>query len=861
MPKSSKSASTKKEKAPKTENAPSANDEWVKITLRTDLGYAITFSSNKKLQEIAMKWRAVVRNRSLWTGNAEKREERAELAAEDVKEALKLSQLKSPEVAALKETLLQEGMKAIAYGTPEGLERRIDEDVTKHIDCEIESAISELAKARIIEISIPYTKEKVGWEARVLPWEYLISAATGAKRDGRPLTIIRHLDCGRAPSGRTPQSLLLVESAPGKVRDASNFSAESKLMARMVATGRDLVKGALGIKGAHSLNDRPQDLSAKIQQQRPDIVHLAGIDTRQGASLKIWAPPERKAPKNAADFLAGSDPETAEKARSAKTVITDGFLMRGTNQQIEAVSAETLGRILNAGEAGDQRKTPLLVACNIYHSAARIGPMIVAGGAEAAIGFQDEFDEALAELFFGNFYHAWRKSNWDLLAAFMMACQSLRAQPRGLSGTGVVLWTSQSFLKTATEKNEAFQLPDLGKLEQEMRLEKSNVIKPDDAELAKDEAAARELLPIEVEPSTMINYSMLHNERPLFKKFLIHKLHVREVNHLEVDVALQVGDQKAEYSASWDVVDSPLDLRDKIRLPLLSKAWAEIGESARTTLSVRLRWGNHELYRQTHPVTLLTLDEWRDDDINTAWLPSFVLPRDPMVRRIIESGQRYLMALRDDPVAGFDGYQSLLADAVEPEDVAEDLDYQVRAIWSAIVYDHGISYTNPPPSFSERSQRLRSPSEIFDAKRATCIDTSLLFASCLELIEVYPVLFLLTGHAFVGYWRSDEYRQTFMEEMAEFGSTSKSANSWDGDSVKPMYPWFFEKQFYDVVLRYIREAKLVPLESTLLTTRGSYGEAIAQGLENLRNRSEFHSMLDVVTARENRVTPIPMRGK
>lgn len=487
--------------------------------------------------------------------------------------------------------------------------------------------------------------------------------------------------------------------------------------------------------------------------------------------------------------------------------------------------------------------------------------MIVAGGAEAAIGFQDEFDEALAELFFGNFYHAWRASNWDLLAAFLMACQILRAQPRGLSGTGVVLWTARSFLQSSVEKHEAFQLPELGDLELAMRREKANVIQPNHAEFAKDEAAARNLLPVEIEPSAMINYSMLHNERPLFSKFLIHKLHVRAVNHVEIDVTLQVGDQKAEYSASWDVVDSPLDLRDKIRLPLLSKAWAELGESARTTLSVRLRWGNHELYRQTHPVTLLTLDEWRDDDVNTVWLPSFVLPRDPAVRRIIESGQRYLMSLRDDPVAGFDGYQSLIDGADTPEEIAEDLDYQVRAIWSAIVFDHGISYTNPPPSFTERSQRLRSPSEIFDAKRATCIDTTLLLASCLELIEVYPVLFLLTCHAFVGYWRSDTYRQEFLEQMAEFDNTMKPGRGWEDDSYKPTYPWYFEKRFYDIVLEYIREAKLVPLESTLLTTRGSFGEAIAQGMDNFRNRSEFHSMLDVVTARENRVTPIPMRGR
>ena len=855
MPKAPKTADSptrsKKDKPPKPEAASLSNDEWVKITLRTDKGYAISFRSNRRLQEIAMKWRAVVRNRSLWTGNAEKREERARLASEDVREALKLSQVKAPEIVTLKETLLQEALKAKqGECSAEDIQQQIEAEIAHRIEADIEAAITELAKARIIEVSIPYSKEKVGWEARVLPWEYLITAATSSKRQGQPLTIIRHLDCGRISDGRTPESLLMVVSAPGKVRETSNFGAE-----------RDVVRAALSLKSERSLNDSAKEVSAKIRQLSPDIIHLAGIDTHQGLNLKIWAPPERNTSKKAAELMAKDNSGGAEKTKSSRTGMTDGFLMKGANEQIEAVPAETLGKILNVGESGGQPKHPLFVGCNIYHSAARIGPMIVAGGAEAAIGFQDEFDEALAELFFCNFYQAWRVSNWDLLAAFLMACQILRAQPRGLSGTGVVLWTARSFLQSSVEKHEAFQLPELGDLELAMRQEKANVIQPNNAEFAKDEASARNLLPVEIEPSAMINYSMLHNERPLFGKFLIHKLHVRAVNHVEVDVILQVGDQKAEYSASWDVVDSPLDLRDKIRLPLLSKAWAELGESARTTLSVRLRWGNHELYRQTHPVTLLTMDEWRDDDVNTVWLPSFVLPRDPAVRRIIESGQRYLMALRDDPVAGFDGYQSLIAGSDSPEEIAEDLDYQVRAIWSAIVFDHGISYTNPPPSFTERSQRLRSPSEIFDAKRATCIDTTLLLASCLELIEVYPVLFLLTGHAFVGYWRSDMYRQEFLEQMAEFDNTMKPGRGCEDDSYKPTYPWYFEKRFYDIVLEYIREAKLVPLESTLLTTRGSFGDAIAQGMDNFRNRSEFHSMLDVVTARENRVTPIPMRGR
>ena len=52
------------------------------------------------------------------------------------------------------------------------------------------------------------------------------------------------------------------------------------------------------------------------------------------------------------------------------------------------------------------------------------------------------------------------------------------------------------------------------------------------------------------------------------------------------------------------------------------------------------------------------------------------------------------------------------------------------------------------------SQRIRTPSEIVAGGFGTCIDLALLFASCLEAVEIYPVVFLLNDHAFPGYWRT-----------------------------------------------------------------------------------------------------------
>ena len=79
----------------------------------------------------------------------------------------------------------------------------------------------------------------------------------------------------------------------------------------------------------------------------------------------------------------------------------------------------------------------------------------MAEGAAASIGFQDEFDDALTELFFTNFYEAWRRFKWNTLEAFNFACDALKNQPAGLTGTGVVLWSDHSLinLKSAVTRN------------------------------------------------------------------------------------------------------------------------------------------------------------------------------------------------------------------------------------------------------------------------------------------------------------------------------------------------------------------------------------------------------------------------
>jgi hypothetical protein len=772
-----------------------AAPEATTITLRTDTGQSFSLRSSKKLEQAAMAWRSIVRNRRRWADAKTSRDEQAQNAH---KQLLDLLMAQPPA-------------------------NESEECPAPEQQAQAEAKIAQLAKASFIEVSIPFKSEKAGWETRVMPWEYLLAAATKVYRQERSLIVIRHLERHSRPSTGTPEKVLMIESAPGKVREVYNFEAERKLL-----------QSSLALSNTTYSTDETQDLlQQRIKTFQPDVIHLTGIDTHLGLNLGVWEAESR------AEFK-------------------DGYLMTGDDRQITSVGAEALATLLNAG-----RHKPQLVACNIYHSAARIASLVVAKGAAASIGFQDEFADSLTELFFSDFYLCWRHFNWNLLEAFNQACQTLREQPKGLSGTGVVLWSSESLLQKrlhaaaatttppavgATRGVAIQSTPDKAEIEKQIREEKSKILP-----VPQTEEEARETLTVELKVNPTLNYAMLHNNCPLFDTFLIRKAPTGTANHVDVSVTLYVGAQQASYTGSFSITESPFDLNDKVRIPLLASAWAEINESAVSTLEVHVRWGSNDLYRMTHPVTLLTLDEWRDDGTNSIWLPSFVLPRDGAVRRVVDSAQRYLMALRDDSSAGFDGYQSFdYRKDLSPDEAAELVDAQVRALWSALIYENSIGYINPPPTFTDYSQRLRSPSEIIEGRRGTCIDTTLLLAACLEYVEIYPVIFLLKGHAFVGYWRSDAYHSKFYKVVEKL----------QNDASKPRKGWYFESQLYDLIMEQVRAMTLVPLESTWLTMRGSFSEAVEEGAENFRNPKEFEAMLDVIKSREGRqVTPIPLRGK
>ena len=161
--------------------------------------------------------------------------------------------------------------------------------------------------------------------------------------------------------------------------------------------------------------------------------------------------------------------------------------------------------------------------------------------------------------------------------------------------------------------------------------------------------------------------------------------------------------------------------------------------------------------------------------------------------------------MADDYSAGFSGYQAYDDSLDNPW---RGVDLQVQAIWTAISLDYGLSYINPPPSYSENAQRLRTPSRILDERRGTCVDLALLMAACLEWVEIYPVIFNLNDHAFPGYWRSSG-------DYVEFQSNPQiihdDANSQDSSSDqlrnRNFWPWSSLRSAYPEIRSHVLDRK------------------------------------------------------
>ena len=742
----------------------------VGATIRSEQGGEIKVYSGALLQEFAVRWSYLIRNRSHWSqADAAKMSER-----------------------------LRSNVRQLGF---------TDEELKPFRD------------ARLIEVDVAFRDESVNWESRILPWEFVLARAFPRSPGAPNPVVVRRLRI-KSRSASTQhdwsRSLAYIESAPGNLGSEFTFARERSLVSQSLVDSQ--------WKGAkfELFNPTLEDIKRRLLKAKPLIVHITGLDNHQGS-----------------DLLGEEDGR-----------FNDGMYLRSP-RTMRAVQVPATELAMAVGSA-----QPTLVGLNLFHSAPRIAPLLLAAGAESVVAFQDTIDDALSEIFFAEFYSKWaQKRSQDSPHAFCDALTNIMRGGTSMAGAGIVLWSLRSLLPTKASRKPKTDSPLEVSTSPSVALES---FRPVDDNCIDWE----QHLSVKIEPRKEVNYALLHNGRSLFHQFYLHNRTNKRLEGLQVRLVLSLGDLNLEQSKKFTMTGAGLDLRTELPLSLISAQLRRFREAVYTSLKIAIDCQGKIILDQNYPLRILPINEWSDTDDERHWLPSFVQPRDLAVTKIKDRAKLWLKRLTSDHTSGFDGYQQV--DAAN-EDTWSAVTHQVEAIWDALAYDHALVYTNPPPTYSTGAQRIRSPSEILDSRTGTCLDLTVLLAACLEEIDIYPVVFLLKGHAFPGYWQSDIAHQQFwggwdsaVQESVGGGTVAAKRGRMDAQDQK--HQWMLNKSGFDHMLDAIQRGHLVPIESVWLTSERKLDEAIEAGGENLIDRREFECMIDVIKARRKNVLPLPEKN-
>lgn len=256
------------------------------------------------------------------------------------------------------------------------------------------------------------------------------------------------------------------------------------------------------------------------------------------------------------------------------------------------------------------------------------------------------------------------------------------------------------------------------------------------------------------------------------------------------------------------------------------------------TYVVTVSQGDVELSTESFDVSILSPEQWiatepfKDSE---AELAAFVQPNHPLLTPILKSAGEYLERWGRKP--SLSGYQTVQSDG------RAHVDAMVAAVYES-VRDIGLGYINPPPSWDAQdavgglSQKVRTSGQVLGDGLGTCLDTATLMAALLENIGLRPVVVIVPGHAFAGYWRSEE--------------------SLTGEPVIPVRE----------AMNFVQSGELVVFETTTLCGgehSASFEIALRVGASNLESglgpdAQAISHVIDIVRVRTHEgVRPIPAR--
>ncbi len=315
-----------------------------------------------------------------------------------------------------------------------------------------------------------------------------------------------------------------------------------------------------------------------------------------------------------------------------------------------------------------------------------------------------------------------------------------------------------------------------------------------------------------------LNLAMVQNKYPVAKGIVIENSGTETLENLTLMIT-----PGADFAAEFKSEIAKIEPGEKIDLTVKTDVnqgfVLQLSEELETYFTVSIKYGDTTLHTQKFPMRVLPAEFYIHDFIPEL-LASFVTPNLMQVRMIVSRAAKILQEFTGDST--IDGYGSRSVNRVRQ---------MAGAIFEALK-EQKIAYILPPADASEiHGQRIRFADEVIENKAGTCVETALLYASCLECARLYPIVIAIHGHAFVGVHLEPE---TFQDSVSD-DLTELTKRLGEG----------------------MRSIEVV--ESTCIDTPSNvnFEEACTQGATHLIALSEFEYFVDVARCRSVGIKPLP----
>lgn len=246
----------------------------------------------------------------------------------------------------------------------------------------------------------------------------------------------------------------------------------------------------------------------------------------------------------------------------------------------------------------------------------------------------------------------------------------------------------------------------------------------------------------------------------------------------------------------------------------------KLSETEKANITIEVFENEISILKEAIAINVHPLEHFGGFQILPELIAAYVTPNHPYIYHIKRKAIDILET--QGLKTAFEGYQSN-----DPERVLQIM----SSIYSAIQSEE-IVYSSLPPGYEEMGQRLRLLNTIQQEKFGNCIDISLLFAACLEAVDLNPILIIVRGHAFVGCWLQDD-------KFSEVINDDKTA---------------ITKR----LSKGIREMAAVEATSVCKGNNIKFSDALNTGEAQLVQKEEFLLSVDVKRARTLRIRPLPL---